>query len=272
MTLRSGTSLWVVAAIKAEFGWPTSRMLVPFHNREFLLRPESDEHAPSVCINDKNGLTLREGHDLINRLLSALSWAHGAGACVNWVVGSNGEEPIRVGKGTLRHVSEPWRLIYLPQPTDEKALRALAVFREALSLDNPAYRFLGLYKVLNIRYSSGSDQINWINQNLSGIKDTRSIERLQQLAQEVDIGKYLFVQGRCAVAHAFDSDVADPDTSADARRLEEDIPLMKELAELMISKEFSVPTDSEFRRLHRVSRELPIEFVTPMIEQPRPLP
>lgn len=272
MTLRSGTSLWVVAAIKAEFGWPTSRMLVPFNNREFLLRPESDEFAPSVCIKDENGLTLHEGHDLINRLLSALSWAHGAGACVKWVVGSNGEEPIRIGKGTLRQVSEPWRLIYLPQPTDEKALRALAVFREALSLDNPAYRFLGLYKVLNIHFPSGTAQMNWINQNLSGLKESRSLERLQQLAPKGDIGNYLFVQCRCAIAHAFDSDVVDPDTSEDARRLEEDIPLMKELAELMISKEFAVPTDSEFWRMHRNSQELPIECVTPTVEQPRPLP
>jgi hypothetical protein len=272
MTLRSGTSLWVVATIKAEFGWPMSRMIVPFHNREFLLRPETDVHTPSVCIKDENGLTLREGHDLINRLLSALSWAHGAGACVKSVVGWSGEEPIQVGEGTLRHVSEPWRFIYLPQPTDEKALRALAVFREALSLDSPAYRFLGLYKVLNIHFASGQKQKDWINLNLSELKESRAIERLQQLAHEGDIGEYLYHQCRCAVAHAFDLNVVDPDASADAHRLEKDIPLMKELAELMISKIFLVPTDSEFWRLHRNSNELPVECVTTMIEQPQLLP
>jgi len=182
-------------------------MRVPFRGRVFLLRPETDEHAPSVCIKDENGLTLQEGNDLINRLLSALAWAHGAGVHVEWVVGSSGDEPIRVGKGALRHIAEPWRLIYLPQPTEEKTLRALAVFREALSLDNPAYRFLGLFKVLNIRFSSGTDQKDWINQNLSGLKDSRSLERLQQLVHEADVGAYLYHQGRCAVAHAFDFDV-----------------------------------------------------------------
>ena len=268
MAVRSGASLWVVAAVKAKFGWPTSRMHVPFHDREFLLRPETDEHAPSVCIKDENGLTLREGNDLINRLLSALAWAHGAGARIDWVVGSNGDEPIRVGKGTLRHLAEPWSLIYLPQPTDEKALRALAVFREALSLDNPSSRFLGLYKVLNIRFSSGVIQKDWINQNLSSLKDSRSLDRLQQLAHETDIGAYLYHQGRCAVAHSFTSDVVDPDTSEDVRRLEDDLPLMRELAELLISKEFKIPTNSEFWHSIRNARETPPECVIPVAEQP----
>lgn len=145
MTVGQGTSKWVVATVKVRFGWPTSRMIVPFQGREFLLRPETDEYAPSVCIKDENGLTLRKGNDLINRLLSPLAWAHGAGAHVEWVVGSNGDKPIRIGKGTIRKITEPWRFIYLPQPKDEKALRALALFREALALDNPAYRFLSLY-------------------------------------------------------------------------------------------------------------------------------
>lgn len=266
MALRPGTSLWVVAAIKAKFGWPTSQIRIPFLGREFLLRPETDEHAPSVCIKDENGLTLREGNDLINRFLSALAWAHGAGAHVDWVAGSNGDEPIRVGKGSLRHISEPWRLIYLPQPSNEKALRALAVFREALSIDNPAYRFLGLYKVLNIRFESGAEQKGWISQNISELKDYRSLERLQQLEHETDIGAYLYKQGRCAVAHSFTTEVVDPDTSEDARRLEDDIPLMRSLAELMISKEFGVPTDSEFWHSIRDARETPPECVTPIVE------
>lgn len=267
MTVRLGTSLWVIAAVKSKFGWPTSRIRVPFRGREFLLRPETDEHAPSICIKDKNGLTLQEGSDLINRLLSALAWGQGAGAYVEWVVGSSGDEPIQVGKGTLKHIAEPWRLIYLPQPADEKTLRALAVFREALSLVNPSYQFLGLFKVLNIRFSSGKNQKDWINQNLSGLKDSRSLERLQQLIHEADVGAYLYHQGRCAVAHAFDPDVVDPDTSEDVRRIECDMPLMRELAELLISKEFGVPTDSEFWRMIGNASELPPECVTPIAEQ-----
>lgn len=127
MAVRPGTLLWVVAAVKARFGWPTSRLRVSYRGREFLLRPETDEHAPSICIKDEDGLTLREGNDLINRLLSALAWTHSSGAHVEWVVGSNGVEPIRVGKGALRQIAEPWHVVYLPQPDEEKALRALAV-------------------------------------------------------------------------------------------------------------------------------------------------
>ena len=157
MLVVPGKSLWVVAAVKARFGWPTSRMRIQFRGREFLLRPETDELAPSICIKDEKGLTLRNGHNLINRFLSSLAWSQGAGAEVMSIVGSSGEEPIRLGKGELRHIADPWHVVYLPVPTNEKALRALAVFREALSLENPAYRFLGLFKILNICFSSGTD-------------------------------------------------------------------------------------------------------------------
>lgn len=264
-----GKSLWVVAAVKARFGWPTSRMCIQFRGREFLLRPETDELTPSICIRDEKGLTLREGHNLVNRFLSALAWSQGAGADVMSIVGSSGNEPICLGKGELRRIADPWHMVYLPQPTSEMALRALAVFREALSLENPAYRFLGLFKILNIRFSSGTDQKNWINQNLSALKDSRSLERLQQLAHEKDIGAYLYHQGRCAVAHAFASDVIDPDVSEDIRRLEDDGFLMQELAELLISKELDVPTDLEFWYSLRNSWTTPPECVTAVIEPDR---
>jgi hypothetical protein len=136
-----------------------------------------------------------------------------------------------------------------------------------LSLDNPAYRFLGLFKVLNIRFSSGKDQKNWINQNLQKLKHPRSVERLQQLVHEADIGAYLYHQGRCAVAHAFSLDVVDPDASEDMRRLEDDLFLIKELAEILISKEFGVPTDSEFWLSLRSSRVMPTECVKPLVEE-----
>jgi len=45
------------------------------------------------------------------------------------------------------------------------------------------------------------------------------------------------------------------------------MPLMRELAELLISKEFGVPTDSEFWQSIRNARELPPECVTPIAEQ-----
>ncbi len=211
-------------------------------------------------------MTLRNGHNLINRFLSSLAWSQGAGAEVMSIVGSSGEEPIRLGKGELRHIADPWHVVYLPVPTNEKALRALAVFREALSLENPAYRFLGLFKILNICFSSGTDQKNWINQNLSALRDSRSLERLQQLAHEKDIGAYLYHQGRCAVAHAFTSDVIDPDVSEDIRRLEDDLFLMRALAELVISKELNVPTDSEFWYSLRNSRATPPECVATVVE------
>lgn len=49
-------------------------------------------------------------------------------------------------------------------------------------------------------------------------------------------------------------------------RLEDDQFLMQELAELLISKELNVPTNSEFRYSLRNSWEIPPECVTAVVE------
>ena len=71
-------------------------------------------------------------------------------------------------------------------------------------------------------------------------------ERLRELSQKPDIGAYLYHQGRCAVAHAFDQDVVDPDSYTDTERLFADLSLMRELAEICIEKEFGVLRPDRF--------------------------
>lgn len=257
-------SKWVTAAVEAHFGWPTARLEVTYRGYKYLVRPEADDLAPSVSVQSEQGLTIDEGKDLINRFLSALAWSHSAGVQQVFAVGSNTDEPIRVGKSDrFRFTAEPWQQLYLPQPSDERALRTLAVFREALSVNSIPYKFLGLFKVLNIRYSSGDAQKRWINDNRDRITEPRAKERLDTLLSIADLGAYLYHQGRCAVAHAFTDDVVDPDVSKELRQLEDDVPLIKAFAELIISSEFGIPTDSEFWASIRNTRNLPAEYVQP---------
>jgi hypothetical protein len=56
----------------------------------------------------------------------------------------------------------------------------------------------------------------------------------------------LYHQGRCAVAHANGRPLVNPDSYGDRRRLELDLPLMKEIAALFIEQEFGVLSDSAF--------------------------
>jgi len=263
--MRGKGTTWVTAMVRANFGWPTARVEFMYRAHRYLVRPETDEQAPSLSVYDAHGLTVDEGRDLINRVLSALAWAHSAGARVDFCVGSNGDEPVRVGPPEqFRHIADPWEHMYLPLPKDERALRALAVFREALSLNSVPYKFLGLFKILNIRFSNGPEQIKWINENRRRITDSRALERMTALSGVADLGEYLYVEGRCAVAHAYSNDVVDPDVSKELRRLEDDMPLMKAFAELMISVELGVLTASQFwaslRHIYR-REDMPPEYV-----------
>ena len=60
----------------------------------------------------------------------------------------------------------------------------------------------------------------------------KRLEELQKLHK--DIGEYLYESGRCAVAHAFNRPLVDPDNPDDTQRLDADLPVIKALAEQMI--------------------------------------
>jgi len=44
----------------------------------------------------------------------------------------------------------------------------------------------------------------------------------------------------CAVAHAFSQPIVDPDDAQEVRRLSSDLPIIKEIAEIIIGEVFGV--------------------------------
>lgn len=242
---------WLTVAVKAKFGWPTEETEIEYLGCKYLLRPETDEDAQSVSLLCPAGVDMESGRLLINRFLSALSWVEEEGISELFAVGSNGEQPMRVGKSNSRYISQTFRADYLPEPQDEKSLRALALFREAQSINSPAYAFLGFFKVLNILFDRGPEQKLWINRNISAIKEYRATKRLEELNEtQPDLGRYLYVQGRCAVAHAFSEPAVDPDVPSEVQRLSEDLPLIKELASIAIESELGIISKSTYHSTH----------------------
>ena len=226
--------------VEANFGWPTEETEIEYLGCKYLLRPESDEYAQSVSLFCPAGSTMESAKLQVNRFLSALSWVEGEGISV-FSYGTGGSMPIRIGKPRTRFVAKGFRADYLPDPKDEKSQRALALFREAQSVNSSAYSFLGFFKVLNVLFNKGVDQKKWINNNLALVKGYSSSKRLEELKeQHKDLGNYLYVQGRCAVAHAFNKPVVDPDIPSEELRLNEDLPLIKELAAIAIEKELKI--------------------------------
>jgi len=246
-------------AVIPEFSWPNEPIELPFHGNTFVLMPSTDTLACTISAFDPSGnLDFSAGGRRIRRLLSCLAWTHRARIVELFCLGSN--MPDRPGlMGTGNYARSFWQqtvpaeYVYVPYVTDPKALRALALFREGLSVNSDSFAFLSHFKVLNVLFSSGPEQTKWINANLRHVESYNGASRLEALLASGldDIGAYLYHQGRCAVAHAFDENIVDPDDYDATDRLSEDLGLMEELAFICIEREFRVPSSDRFWASHR---------------------
>jgi len=243
---------WVNMAVKPHFSWPNTWVEVPFEEWKIVLQPRRSNLACTVSLFDENGISLDVGREVICRFLSCLAWSQNSGVAEMFICGSNNpNKPGLLAQGTYGHSGycqiEPWDYLSMPNPTSAKAKLGLALYREAMSLNSIPFAFLSYYKILNILFSHGNEQGLWVNNNIKNIYYQPALDRVHQLQQhKQDIGKYLFKQGRCAVAHSFGKVIVNPDNAHDKRRLESDIPLIKELASICIESEFGVETDSNF--------------------------
>ena len=240
---------WVVIGVETGVFWPTKETTVEFEGQQITLRPETKELAPTVIMQCKR-LTMDEGLHLLRRFLSSLSWVHGAP--IREIGSTGGSHPFGIGKGAgARLINPNFQADYLPAPKDSKAKLALALYREALSVNSVAYQFLGFAKVLNILHEKGKEQIAWINKNVDLTSDHRAKERLVELRKQgLDIGDYLYTSGRCAIAHAYATPVVDPEDPEENRRLYRDLPLIQALAEDLIERELGIKSAQTVWREH----------------------
>jgi len=240
---------WLNFAVSAKFSWPDEPVEIPFDGRIVVLQPLSEELSCTVSLYDENGTTFEEGGTILSQFLSYLSWSKNEGVEELFAIGTNmPDAPGRLGRGSYPFSCwgnvKPWDFLYIPRPSSEQAKLALAIYREGLVLNSASLRFLSFFKVLNITHSNGKAQIKWINNSLIHIKYGRELERLKELRKaHRDIGDYLYVQGRCAIAHAYSSPLVNPDVYCDRRRMEDDLPLIKELASIFIERELGVVSE-----------------------------
>ncbi len=239
---------WTVATIKSFSGWPSEYKIIEFRQRKFLMMPETDDYYPAIAIKRKKNDNWKNIEILIENLLSSISWVKKSAFWVDEWSGGPYPKPILKDRKTYIIVDNdlPPRMLndpsnWLPEPTNPDARLALALFREALYLNNIAYKFLSFYKIINLRFpKSKHDQIKWINDNLEIVRWDAD-ERIDQLRNDHDdIGDYLYKSCRCAVAHAGEKPNHDPDNYDDKKRLSNDLPVIRELAIILIEKEYGV--------------------------------
>ena len=252
-------------AVSPRFSWPSKQVEIPFEGYKIVLQPRRKvpenpmELACTASVFGIEGTTFEIGGTVVSRFLSRLAWSQNGGVVELFPAGSNNpKRPSLLGQGTYGVSGyaqvEPWDYLYLPSAETVEADLALGLFREGMSVNSAPFAFLSFFKVLNINYGAGTGQKDWINNNLEHLCYSPAVDRLNELRQvENNIGKYLYEEGRCAVAHAHGNPLVNPDNYSDKRRMENDLKLMKELAALFIEKELGVLSDISFWKSLRES-------------------
>jgi hypothetical protein len=195
-------------------------------------------------------MTMQAAFLLIRHFLSSLSWVEHA--AIREVGALAGSGPFHLGKAHSGSVvTARFRQDYVPDPQDPKTRLALALYREAKSLESIPYKYLGFFKIINILYPNGAAQKAWVNAHLPLLRSASAVERIRELAAQVpDSGAYMYESGRCAVAHAHGDPLIDPDDMEDSRRLSRDLPVLEELVQNLIENEMGVKSSATVWREH----------------------
>ncbi len=177
-----------------------------------------------------------EDETMLNEFISALVWETGipirtlfyAGAVKRFlpIVG-----PSKNRGGILLGAPE---LTYDGTNVNKNQTLALALYKEGINSKSIYYSFLSYYKIIELLFQSKNDIINFINdsRDLLIISSGSNKARVAEIATlDKDLGNYMYLSCRCAVAHARQPDnTINPDNIDDYRRLTKDLPLIQEMA------------------------------------------
>ncbi len=178
--------MWSIVAVETNLAWPTKDTYILYGRHNFLLRPETDEWPAAVCLEHDptvSDTSRTEALCLLREFLSVLCWTEGR--YVRELTHGGGGRLIRLGKpGRVQIINPNFRADHLPEVQHQKGRLALALYREALSVNSIPYQFLGYFKIINICYQSGSKQKRWIRSALLKITNSEALDRLSVLNDE----------------------------------------------------------------------------------------
>lgn len=256
---------WVIVGIESHTNWPTEISIYQFRGYDLLLRPGDNRTYPSISLKyDDYHIDMNAARKVIMHFVSSLAWYEDYPIHLKeWTGGSRCFD---IGK--LIIPGEPVKSITpmfsvktlgirnLPDTLDKNARAALAFYREGLALDSISYRFLSFYKIINLFVGNNGKshkQERWINDNLASIRQgTDAQKRVDELKKtSADIGNYLYASCRCAVAHAdAGQKFVDPEDVEELTRLYADLPLIRDLAKIVIEKEYGIKSRLTIYREH----------------------
>lgn len=237
---------WILGILEVRVFWPKKKQIVYYAGREFILLPaESNNDSPIHLLpaigikSDSYGLSHEEARKEIMQFASALSWREGSK--VEIIMWSGGNLPRSIGIMHNNQITDYFEEDHLPIPNDSSAKAALAFYREGVSIDNPFYSFLSFYKAFSVAIEDKKRRGNWMNEKRSELDNKQALDRLVELdALGYKVGDYLYKQCRQQIAHADQEPFVNPDDTDDHFRLQQDIPLIRNFAELAIEEKFDI--------------------------------
>lgn len=248
---------YVVAHLDTGVPWPAEETEVPFSGQTLRLLPETSTLAPAVVLKLEPPLDEEGGVRLVKQFLTALAWIHRQP--VRELMTAPQGRLFRVGKRPTAGIrATEFYEEYLPVPGDARARLALALYRQALGVDDVGYECLGYFRIMQIVHPGRSLEA-WVDAAVPKLTDHHARERLPRLVEDAaaasrSIGQYLYVLRRSALAHGNPTDPINPDERADIRLLHEHQPVIRALAELVITAELGVQPAKDGRQEARSRR------------------
>lgn len=246
--------MFAFMAVETDIPWPQEEMEIAFDGRSIRIRPGTDTRRADIAVEYGSGESLEDAVCIGNAFLSQLSWQTKMPIRVDQYCGAS--FPMSgISKLHSQHISSHFKLDFRPLPKTKRQRLALALFREAQGNKSVPYAVLGFYKIIKLLFPNdkkGQLQMEWIRNNVKDIKDFRAKSRLKELADSgEEVGKYIYVDVRCAIAHANQAPTVNPDDSKDLLQLHNDLPLVEALARIAIESEFEIKSDQTFREEHK---------------------
>lgn len=224
--------------------WTEVPIWQEYRGRDLLLWPESEGRLACATVRLAQGEHSDDAYTLLRRFLSAATWSLRLGLMEYMRSGGGSPYPL-IGRGPLlpafHQPSQPQaRPLEAPEPTSQSALLSLALYRDALCASPAIFQFLGFFKILETVASGRSALSALAERHLPQAR--KQCHKLPQAhLSDSDLGQHLYKQGRCAVAHAHQQPLVDPDKTRDTTDVSDLVPLMRAVAELVIEKEHCVP-------------------------------
>ncbi len=250
---------WLVVAFESHSRDTREYLQVTYDDLHIHIQPHNDEYCNVMSVFVEPNGDIQQSRTKLNRFLSAMAWKDSEffitrGGISSGARASDRDSPRFNYREKRRYpygVISPFDFEHLVAPTEDRQRLALALYRDGLGADNEFYRFLSFYKVINVLFSHPTRQMEWINANVPHVQHHFGTERAAFLqARGDDIGRYLFVQGRSAIAHAFARPIRDPDLQADRAEILADCDLIKGLAAVLIENELGLPSLRKIWREH----------------------